>query len=185
MSPEQLLTDKNLRLVQGHSQSGHNAIASENDQARRVAEIIWQHHERADGTGYPCGLKESEQRGPSRILAIIDIYEALIHPRPSRDALVPPKGIEAIKRDRPGAFSTRMIKELLRSFAPFPAGYHVKLSDGSIGRVIKAHGDSPLRPDVEIITDSGGEAIIPPKEIRLRESSLIYFTECLPGFNRQ
>jgi HD-GYP domain-containing protein (c-di-GMP phosphodiesterase class II) len=183
--PERLLTETNRRLVRAHSEAGAKAILPENDQARRVAEIIWQHHERADGTGYPRGLKETEQHVSSRILAIIDTYEALIHPRPFRDTLVPPMGIEAIKRDHPGSFSARMLKELLRSMPLFPVGYHVRLSDGSIGRVIRTNAESPLRPDVEVITDNSGEAIIPPREIRLRESPMLYITECLPRFRQR
>lgn len=176
----QFFEDSDRRLAQMHSETGHRAILAENDQARRVAEIIWQHHERADGTGYPRGLKEAEQHVSSRILAIIDTYEALIHPRTFRDALVPPMGIEAIKRDHPGAFSAKMLKALLRSITLFPVGYHVRLSDGSIAKVIRTNGEYPLRPDVEVVTDNSGEAIIPPSEIHLRESSLVHITECLP-----
>jgi HD-GYP domain-containing protein (c-di-GMP phosphodiesterase class II) len=180
MKTGQLFSDSDRQLAQMHPETGHRAILAENDQARRVAEIIWQHHERADGTGYPRGLKEAEQHVSSRMLAIIDTYEALIHPRLFRDALVPPMGIEAIKRDHPGAFSAEMLKALLRSITLFPVGYHVRLSDGSIAKVIRTNGKHPLRPDVEAVTDINGKAIIPPNEIRLRESSLIHIRECLP-----
>jgi HD-GYP domain-containing protein (c-di-GMP phosphodiesterase class II) len=178
--PEGLVTRANRQLVEGHSAAGYAAIVRDSPQAERVAEIVWEHHERADGQGYPRGLKEAEQRVPSRILAIIDIYEALIHPRPFRDALVPPRGIDAITRERPGAFSAEMLKALLRALPPFPLGYHVRLSDGSIARVTGIAPDAPLRPDVTVIARRGGEALAPPLAIRLRESSLLYITECLP-----
>ena len=179
---ERLVRDTDQAVVQGHSEAGSKAVAPETDQARRVAEIIWQHHERADGKGYPRGLKEAGQQVVSRILAITDIYEALVHPRPFRDALVPPRGIEAIVHGRPGAFSPRMLKELLRSLPPFPVGYHVRLSDGSIARVLNTNVDAPLRPDVELLADGAGEAATGQQEIRLRDCPLIFITECLPRF---
>jgi HD-GYP domain-containing protein (c-di-GMP phosphodiesterase class II) len=180
--PEGLVTPANRRLVQQHSAAGYAAIARDSAQAQRVAEIVWQHHERADGKGYPQGLTEAAQRLPGRILAIVDIYEALIHPRPFRDALVPPQGIDAITRERPGAFSAEMLKALLHALPPFPLGYHVRLSDGSVARVTGIAPDAPLRPDVEVVVTGRGGAVAPPLAIRLRESPLLFITECLPRF---
>lgn len=52
-----------------------------------VAEIVLQHHERYDGTGYPRGLKRDDAMLEARILAVADIYEALTSDRPYRQAL--------------------------------------------------------------------------------------------------
>jgi HD-GYP domain-containing protein (c-di-GMP phosphodiesterase class II) len=177
---ESLVTSAQRALVEKHAAAGYAAIARDSAQAQRVAEIVWQHHERADGKGYPRGLTEAAQRVPARILAIVDAYEALIHPRPFRDALVPPQGLDAITRGRPGAFSTEMLKALLRALPPFPLGYRVRLSDGSIAHVTGIAGDAPLRPDVEVVATGRGEALPRPLAIRLREHPLLYISRCLP-----
>ena len=93
---ENLITGKERELVRTHSKHGYDAIAPENERDKRIAEIILQHHEKADGSGYPNGLKESQQQPLARIISIVDTYEALIHPRPFRDALVPPIGLGSI-----------------------------------------------------------------------------------------
>jgi HD-GYP domain-containing protein (c-di-GMP phosphodiesterase class II) len=56
-----------------------------------VAEIVRQHHERADGSGYPCGLKSDETLQEAKILAVADVIEAMSSHRPYRAAL----GIDA------------------------------------------------------------------------------------------
>jgi diguanylate cyclase (GGDEF)-like protein/putative nucleotidyltransferase with HDIG domain len=67
---------------------------------RDICEILENHHERWDGTGFPHGLKGEEIPLPARIVAIVDSYHALISDRPYRKAL-PPE--EAIKILREGA----------------------------------------------------------------------------------
>ena len=52
-----------------------------------VAEIVLQHHERLDGSGYPQGLKGDEIMLEARIIAVADVVESMLSPRPWRNAL--------------------------------------------------------------------------------------------------
>ena len=56
-----------------------------------VAEVVWQHHERYDGSGYPLGIKGEKVYLEARILAVADVFEAMSSHRPYRPAL----GLEA------------------------------------------------------------------------------------------
>ncbi len=179
------LSEKDLRLIELHPEFGHDAIARDDPRAEQIAEIILQHHEKADGSGYPNGLLESKQLVQARIISIIDTYEALVHPRPFRDALVPPRGIDAIKSQVRGAYSREMIKALLSSFSVYPMGHFVRLGDRSIGKVIKTYQDNPLRSIVDILFDPAGERIDPPRRLDLKTEQMIYITECLPRFKKQ
>lgn len=179
---EQLISDEDRELIEKHSQAGYEGIARKAPPAERIAEIVLQHHERADGSGYPRGLHESKQLLEAQIVAIIDTYEDFIHPRPYRDALAPPAGIDAIRQSKAGAFSSTMIKELLLTFSVCPLGHYVKLSDESIGKVVKTRRDFPLRPDVEVHVDSAGERLDTPRTVNLKEEQLLFIAECLPRF---
>ena len=183
-NPGQALTDEDYRLVNLHPVYGHDAIAIEDSRSKRIAEILLQHHEKADGSGYPNGLRESEQHIQARIISIIDTWEALIHPRPLRDALVPPKGIEAIKNQAEGVYSPEMLKELISSFSLYPVGHFIRLADGSIGKVIETQTDNPCRPVVQLLIDPRGNQITPPRHLDLREYQMIRITECLPRFRQ-
>ncbi len=179
---ENLLSEDDLALMRMHSQYGYEGILYEGNRDKRIAEIILQHHEKADGSGYPHQLKESQQWLPARIISIVDTYEAIIHPRPYRDALVPPKGIEAILKQKGTAFSSNMIKALINSLSLYPVGQFVKLNNGMVGKVIKTYTENPVRPDVQIYFDWSGNKLESPRILRLIEDQLIVVDQCLPGF---
>ena len=179
---EEMISKEDRAFIKMHPEAGYESIERGDARAGKIAEIILQHHERADGTGYPRGLQESEQLLEARILAIIDTYEDFIHPRPYREALAPPAGIDAIRQSKAGAFSADLIKELLLSFSVCPLGHYVRLSDDSIARVVKTSREFPLRPDVEVYVDGGGRKLDSPRRVSLRDEQLIYIAECLPGF---
>jgi len=80
------LSDIEFRLVKEHSKNGYN-ILKDIDLPWPVADIILQHHERLDGSGYPDSLKDDQIRLESRIIAVADVVEAMTSHRPYRAAL--------------------------------------------------------------------------------------------------
>ena len=77
-------------LVQLHVSSGYEILKGISFD-RPVAEIVRQHHERLDGSGYPQGLRGDEIMTEARILGVADTAEAMISHRPYR----PARGVEA------------------------------------------------------------------------------------------
>jgi len=101
------LTRIEYQLVQEHVEKCHHLL--KNIQFRfPLDEIVYQHHERLDGSGYPRGLKGEEILPEARILAISDVMEAMTYHRPYREALGVEKALAEIKA---GA-GTRYDKEL-------------------------------------------------------------------------
>ncbi len=80
------LTPLEYDLVRVHAQRGYD-ILHELQFPFPIAEIIWQHHERLDGTGYPQGLKGEQISLEARILAVADVIESISSHRPYRPAL--------------------------------------------------------------------------------------------------
>ncbi len=179
------VSGEDRKLVQMHTQYAYEAISPKNDRDKRIAETMMQHHEKADGSGYPNGLKESEQWPETRIVSIVDTYESLIHPRPYRDALKPPRGIETIIKQKGSIYSPHMVKALLSSLSLYPVGLFVRLNNGFVGKVVKTHKDSPARPDVRLYFDSSGQKLQIPKEVSLKEDHLLVVEECLPGLMKK
>lgn len=81
-----VLTDVEFGLIKTHSDRGH-AILGGVDSPWPLADVVLQHHERQDGSGYPRGLKGEEILLPARIIAIADVVEAMASHRPYRAAL--------------------------------------------------------------------------------------------------
>lgn len=90
------LTNIEYRLVQQHVITCYELIKDINFPFP-LAEVILQHHERLDGSGYPRGLKQDEVIPEARILAISDVLEAMTSRRPYREALGLDKACEELK----------------------------------------------------------------------------------------
>ncbi len=80
------LLDIEFSLVKAHAEEGYN-ILRKVDFPRRIAEIVHQHHERLDGSGYPQGLKGDEILLEAKIVSAADTVEAMGSHRPYRPSL--------------------------------------------------------------------------------------------------
>lgn len=77
------LTKNEYLLVQEHSKAGYDILKS-SDFLYPIAEIVYQHHERLDGSGYPRGLKDDQISLEARIIAVCDLFDAMTSHRPYR-----------------------------------------------------------------------------------------------------
>lgn len=75
-----------LNMIKTHSEVGYN-ILKNIEFTYPIAEIVYQHHERMDGSGYPRGLSGKEILLPARIIAVADVVEAMSSHRPYRPSL--------------------------------------------------------------------------------------------------
>jgi len=80
-----LLSELELSLIKIHPQVGYD-ILKEIEFPWPIADIVLQHHERLNGTGYPFGLKNDEILLEAKILAVADVVEAIVSHRPYRPA---------------------------------------------------------------------------------------------------
>ncbi len=84
------LTAIERQVIQTHAQGSYEMLKTV-EFPWPIAEVSLQHHERLDGSGYPCGLKGDEICIDARVLMVADVVEAMASPRPYRPSL----GIEA------------------------------------------------------------------------------------------
>ena len=174
-----LLTIEDLEILKEHPLNGYEAILRFNADLKPIAEVVLQHHERCDGSGYPNQLTEDQMHPEACIISMIDVYEALIHPRSHRDALIPPKGLQEIIKQKGTSFSLKLVKALIEHISIYPVGCYVKLNTGEIAKVIKTKKENPVRPVVEIQYDDKGNRIT-PKIIDLGDDYLFNIVRCVP-----
>ncbi|HEV2686108.1 MAG TPA: HD-GYP domain-containing protein, partial [Actinomycetota bacterium] len=113
--PGQLLPAE-FELVKGHSRGGYE-IMSGIDFPWPVAEMILQHHERMDGTGYPNGLRGDEILIGARIIAVADVVEAMSSHRPYRASLGAQEAFDEIIRGRGTEFHPEVVDACLRLYS--------------------------------------------------------------------
>ncbi len=93
------LSPLEYEMVKIHVQAGYD-ILKRIEFPWPVAEIVLQHHERVNGSGYPNGLQQEEILLPARILAVADVYETIASHRPYRPALGTEAATEEIRSHR-------------------------------------------------------------------------------------
>lgn len=107
------LTTVEYELVKNHVVMGYE-ILKDVKFPLPIAEIIYQHHERLDGSGYPRGLKGDEILQEARILAVADVLESMSSHRPYRPALGIEVALEELKKNRGSLYDPDVIDTVLR-----------------------------------------------------------------------
>lgn len=102
-------------LLRMHAEFGFN-ILKDVRLPWPVAEIVYQHHERIDGSGYPRGLKEDAILLEARIIAVADIVESMASPRPYRAALGLKAALDAIAAQRGRGLDARAVDACIALF---------------------------------------------------------------------
>jgi PAS domain S-box-containing protein len=109
------LSDLEYGLIKAHPQVGYDILKGV-DFPWPVAEMVLQHHERMDGSGYPQGLSGEEIMLEARVLAVADVVAAIASHRPYRPALGIEKALEEISMNRGVLYEPEVVDVCLRLF---------------------------------------------------------------------
>jgi PAS domain S-box-containing protein len=104
-----------FEIIKAHPMNGYEIISGI-DFPWPLAEMVVQHHERLDGSGYPKGLKGDEVLLESRILAVADVVEAMASHRPYRAAIGTELALEEIRRGRGTLYDPQVVDACLALF---------------------------------------------------------------------
>ena len=107
------LSEIEMELVRQHAAAGAGAV-TDIDFEDAIAEMIRQHHERLDGSGYPQGLRGDEILPEARILAVADVVEAMVSHRPYRAALPLETALDEIESGAGSRFDAAVCEAALR-----------------------------------------------------------------------
>src|SRR3954451_10238165 len=106
------LDDHEYATVQEHAERGYKLLGELGGFSPQVRDLVRDHHERLDGSGYPRGLAEAQQPLDVRILAACDVYDALISKRVYRDAWPEREALELLREESGTKFDPRCVDAL-------------------------------------------------------------------------
>ncbi|MBN1615585.1 MAG: response regulator [Deltaproteobacteria bacterium] len=115
LSKPSKLSENEFALIKIHPQAGHDML-QEIEFPWPIAEVILQHHERMDGSGYPQGLKGEDICLETRILAVADVVEAMASHRPYRAALGIDTALEEIEKNKGVLYDPGVVDACVRVF---------------------------------------------------------------------
>jgi HD-GYP domain-containing protein (c-di-GMP phosphodiesterase class II) len=145
-----------IEIIRRHPALGLKIMRQIKQSSPYARAIVYQHHERHDGSGYPRGLRGDEIDPLARIVAVADTYSAMVEPRPHRDRWPRQEAFEYLMSAAGYEFDHQTVQACLRHVAPYPVGTMVKLNTGETGVVIRVSKGLGTRPVVRVFTDKDG-----------------------------
>lgn len=134
-----------------HTELGHELLIRQPELSYQIAHCALQHHERLNGAGYPHGIRADEIHLYAKIIAVADVYDALVINRPYRAGIAPAEAMEYLFSMVGNQFDLEIVSHFSRRVSIYPIGTQVLLSDGRVGVVVKLHENLPSRPVVRIL----------------------------------
>jgi len=110
------LTETEFAMIKTHPQVGHEILKGI-EFPWPIAEMVLQHHERLDGTGYPEGLSDNDINQGARILSVADVVEAMASHRPYRPGLGIDAALEEISKNKGVLYDPAVVDACLTIFS--------------------------------------------------------------------
>lgn len=162
------LSNEEYRIIKKHTEMGYK-ILEENRLNYHIRNVALMHHERCDGSGYPNGLKEREIDYFAKVVAIVDVYDAMTSPRVYRGPMCPFDVIDIFVKEGLQKYDSKFIMVFLKRIAESYINERVRLSDGREGKIIYIDGQALARPTI----------FVNEEVIDLRKEKSLYIEEIL------
>lgn len=153
LSKVEPLTPEEQELVNTHPSLGRKLLMNSEDGARFASDAVINHHERLDSKGYPRGLNAKTLPQFSRVISIIDAYDAMTSPRVYAEEKSPLQALQQIYRNRDKQFDEEFALEFIHAIGPYPPGILVELKNGCVGVVLTSSPKQRQLPVLSLILD--------------------------------
>ncbi|MBI5922112.1 MAG: HD domain-containing protein [Betaproteobacteria bacterium] len=156
------LPNQYAERIRNHPKASAKALQELGVTDKNWLDAVEHHHERLDGSGYSDSLAGDSIRIPTRILAIADIYSAMIRDRPNRKAILTKEALRKLMMDHGGKNDARLTQILIKEIGVFPSGVIVQLADKEIA-VVKHREENGVFPIVYAFIDPSGNPMLTPE----------------------
>lgn len=116
--------------------------------------VIAQHHEQADGSGFPQRLNIDRMTTAARIVSLVNRYDNLCNPVSPAKAMTPHEALSLMFAQGKHKFDATMLNAFIRMMGVYPPGSIVQLTDERYGIVVSVNSSRPLKPRV-LVHDAG------------------------------
>lgn len=161
------LTPKEMRVMMAHTVHGRNLLLSSSGIYSGAIDVAFSHHERIDGLGYPRKLSGNSISRFSKIVAIVDAYDAMTAERCYQSAKTSTEAMKIIYKERGTHFDEQLTLKFLQTVGLYPAGSIVELYSGEVGMVIESNPRLRHLPKIVMLRNANKEPVDKEKIIDL------------------
>lgn len=173
------LTPEEAEITRQHTTNGFEILRKIRDLSFPSAHVAYQHHENYDGSGYPRNLMGEDIHEYARIVAITNMYDALISDRAFRKGFLPHEAYEMLMTLAHRYLDPKILDTFLANVAIYPIGSIVQLNTLELALVTKVYPRLQSRPVVKILTDKNGNRIQHQGEVDLSEQLTTFIVKLL------
>ena len=148
----------------------------------RVLDLIAEHHEFFDGSGYPAELKGEDIDELSAILCIAETYCTMVSPLEAEHAINPHEAVSIILDPKYNRFEPRVMRAFISNMSIYPAGTFVEMNSFVRGVVLSSNENKPMRPKVLVLFDGDSRPVKPfPVDLADPKYSDLFIEKVIPG----
>ena len=173
------LTDDEFAIMKQHPVAGRKMLEVFHELPYQIADVAFSHHERTGGGGYPRGLSGEQISFHSKLVAIVDVYDAITSDRCYHDGMSPTEALTKMYSWRLTDFDGELLEQFIQCLGIYPVGSLVELTTGEVGFVISVNPDFRLKPKVNIVLDTHKRRLYPQRVVDLAQHQL---SNTAPGY---
>jgi len=159
-------TKNDMDVMKKHVAWGQ-MICKEDDMTDKIIlDMVLNHHERLDGSGYPRGLGEEKLSKLARMIAIVDVYDAMTGDKTYKKGDQPINVLRYLMANNK-KFDRALVQQFIKFLGIHPVGSLVKLSDEKLAIVVQGNRDEPVKPKVKVFYNLKHQRYITSKECDL------------------
>ncbi|MGZ8245446.1 HD-GYP domain-containing protein [Methylomagnum sp.] len=168
LNKEARLEDDELAVMQSHTVHGREILSSGRNVFNGTVDVAYGHHENMDGTGYPRGLAGHQTNLLTKIVAVVDKYDAITSDRVYRQGRPHLEAVGILQKQFKEKIDPNLATAFIACLGVYPSGSVVELSSGEIAVVIEHNPMYQLRPRIIVCRDKDKRPI-PEKLVDLAE----------------
>ncbi len=159
-------TKNDMDVMKKHVAWGQKICKEDNMTDKVILDMVLNHHERLDGSGYPRGLDESKLSKLARMIAIVDVYDAMTGDRTYKKGDQPINVLRYLMANNK-KFDRVLVQQFIKYIGVHPVGSLVKLSDEKLAIVVHGNRDEPVKPKIKVFYTLKHQRYITSKECDL------------------
>lgn len=162
-------TEEEFRSMQKHTVLGADFLSGTGGVDESSLRVVAHHHERYDGTGYPAGFSGEDINFFARVVAIVDVYDAMTSDRVYRRRIIPSEVLKFMYLKKDPHFGPGLLEKFIQCIGIYPIGSLVELNTGEVALIRSVNRSDLLKPQVLIVLDRGKRPYSTPVIVDLRK----------------
>lgn len=158
-----------MEIMKSHTTLGYELLKSSYNMYPGAIDAARTHHERLDGKGYPRQIRYSSISFYTKIVTIVDKYDAIISDRVYQKGRTHLDAISVLSNESGSQFDPQLVIKFIESIGVYPPGCIVEMTNGCIGIVVEVNEKIKLRPKIIIILDEDNNPVPEEEVIDLSE----------------